>query len=68
MRDVTKDVTLPFTLDIAEENGVLVAKAVGEITVKRLEYGVGQGQWQDTATVADEVVIGFDLTATRPIE
>jgi len=68
MRDVTKDVTLPFTLDIVEENGVLVAKAVGEITVKRLEYGVGQGQGQDTATVADDVVIGFDLTATRPIE
>ena len=69
MRDVTRDVVLPFTLEIAphpEKTGHLRARARGELTVKRLDYGVGQGLWQDTSVVADEVTIVIDLKAERP--
>lgn len=68
MRDVTREVVMPFTLTITEGGGILTAKAQGELRVNRLDYGVGQGQWRDTGTVADEVVITFDITATRPVE
>ncbi len=69
MRDVTKDVVLPFTLEIAEDGdqpGQLRAAAKGELKVQRLDYGVGQGLWTDTSVVGNEVVIFIDIQATRP--
>lgn len=69
MRDASLDVVLPFQLEIADhpdEAGQLQAHAVGELTVLRLDYGVGQGQWKDTSVVADEVVIRIDILAKRP--
>lgn len=69
MRDVTREVALPFELTIADhpsEAGALQARAAGELTVLRLDYGVGQGQWQDTSVVANEVVIRIEIIAKRP--
>lgn len=69
IRDTTRPVELPFELAVRphpEKNGVLVARTRGEITIKRLDYGVGQGQWRDTSMVPNEVTIRFDLRATRP--
>ncbi len=69
MRDVTKDVVLPFTLEIApdpEQADRLRAAAKGELKVQRLDYGVGQGLWTDTSVVGNEVVIFIDIQATRP--
>lgn len=69
MRDVTKDVVLPFTLEIApdpDQPGQLRAVAKGELKVQRLDYGVGQGLWTDTSVVGNEVVIFIDIRATRP--
>ena len=71
LRDVTRDVVLPFTLtveDHPEDTGVLLARAQGKLAVKRLDYGVGQGIWTDTSVVADEVEIHIDILATRPKE
>lgn len=69
MRAVTRDVVLPFELTIGthpEADGALQAKASGELTVKRLDYGVGQGDFASTATVGDEVVIRIAIVARRP--
>ena len=69
MRDVTREVVLPFTLEVIDHpdlEGELRARAVGEIEVLRLDYGVGQGMWQDTSVVANEVVIKIDIVARRP--
>ena len=69
MRDVTRDVVLPFQLTIEDhpdDAARLRAHAVGELSVLRLDYGVGQGQWQDTSVVADDVLIKIDIIATRP--
>ena len=69
MRDVTREVALPFELTISDhpsETDALQARAAGELTVLRLDYGVGQGQWQDTSVVANEVVIRIEIIAKRP--
>jgi polyisoprenoid-binding protein YceI len=66
MRGTTHPVALPFDLDITEENGTLRAVAEGAVTVKRLRWGIGQGQWEDTSMVPNEVRIEIDITATRP--
>jgi polyisoprenoid-binding protein YceI len=69
MRDVTRDVVLPFALAIAphpETPGALQARAAGELTVRRLDYGIGQGDFASTATVGDEVVIRIEVVARRP--
>lgn len=68
MRDVTREVVLPFELsfqDHPNDAGTLRARATGELTVNRLDYGVGQGLWTDTSVVADEVVILIDILAKR---
>ena len=69
MRDVTQDVVLPFTLEVApdpDQPGRLRAVAKGELKVQRLDYGIGQGLWEDTSVVGNEVVIFIDIQATRP--
>lgn len=69
MRDVTRDVVLPFSLTIEPHPAdptALQARAVGELPVLRLDYGVGQGQWRDTSVVANEVAIRIEILARRP--
>jgi polyisoprenoid-binding protein YceI len=71
LRDVRREVVLPFALAIEEDPddpAALRARARGELAVKRLDYGVGQGLWTDTSVVADEVVIRIDILAKRPKE
>src|SRR5690606_19152543 len=51
LRDVTRDVPVEFTF---EENSS-GAWLKGTATIKRLDFGVGQGDWKDTETVANEV-------------
>lgn len=51
----TRDVVAPFTYRMDGANAVLE----GVIPVMRLQYGVGEGAWSDTATVADEVQVKF---------
>src|SRR5918994_802613 len=57
IRDVTRDVVLPFRLTIEQAAGRQVARATGELTISRLDYGVGQGEWASTKTVGDDVII-----------
>jgi len=69
LRGVTRTMTLPATIHIADDPGqpgALKALASGEVTVSRTAFGIGQGQWRDTGVVADEVVIRFEITARRP--
>jgi polyisoprenoid-binding protein YceI len=69
IRDVTKDVVLPFELtigDAPDASGKLLAEAKGELTISRLDYGVGQGDWASTKTVGEDVVIRIEIKAERP--
>jgi polyisoprenoid-binding protein YceI len=57
VRNVTRPVPIEFTF----ENGSGGAWLKGSAALKRLDFGVGQGEWKDTETVADEVQIRFAL-------
>lgn len=59
-------VTLPFTLVLTQEpDGVEDAEIKGETTLKRLDFGVGQGDWAKTDAVADAVKVAVTLSAYR---
>lgn len=60
IRDKTVPVDLPFTLIIDDKTKT--AHAMGEVVVKRLDFGIG---WADTATVGADVTIKVDITAKR---
>ena len=55
MRGVTRPVPVTFTLSPAE------AGMRGTASLKRLSFGLGQGDWASTEWVGDEVDIRFDL-------
>ncbi len=61
VRDVTREVRLPFTFQAVQEAGKPVAWLKGGVTVNRLDYGVGQGDWKDTSVVGNEVRVRFEL-------
>lgn len=57
LRNVTKDVPLEFTLEDGKDGAWLK----GSASLKRLDFGVGQGDWKDTSAVANEVKVRFAL-------
>ena len=61
IRNVTRDLKLPITFQVKEEKGKQVGFMTGRVTLKRLEYGVGQGDWKSTEWVKDDVLITFSL-------
>lgn len=63
LRGVTREVRLPFTFKPSVDGRSAVL--AGGTTVQRLAFGVGQGEWQDTQWVGNEVRIRFELVLTR---
>jgi polyisoprenoid-binding protein YceI len=57
----TTDVAFPLT--VKTEAGKQVFE--GAVPIKRLSYNIGEGEWKDTSTVADDVVIKFRVTAAQ---
>lgn len=37
----------------------------GQLPIKRLAFNIGEGEWKDTSTVADEVVIKFRIVTVK---
>lgn len=63
LRDVTRSIRLPFTFKRSDDGQR--AELAGGTAIRRLDYGVGQGEWRDTQWVGDEVRIRFALQLTR---
>lgn len=61
IRNVTKDVKLPITFQTRDEKGKQMGFLTGRTTIKRLEYGVGQGDWKSLEWVKDDVLVTFSL-------
>lgn len=57
----TQDALLPFT--VKQDGGS--ATFDGKLTLKRLDFAIGEGPWADVATVANEVQIKFRLVAAK---
>ncbi len=53
IKGISNEIHVPMTL--AQQGDIL--KAIGEFTIKRLDYKIGAGEWGDTSLVADEVLI-----------
>ncbi len=69
IRDVTRDVVLPFTLAIVDDParpGAVRGTARGKLLIRRLDFGVGQGEWAGTGQVANDVTIDLNVVASRP--
>jgi polyisoprenoid-binding protein YceI len=62
IRDKTLPVTLVFT---QEEYTPTKARMKGSTTIKRTEFGVGQGDWADTKTVKNDVKVDFVVTGVK---
>jgi polyisoprenoid-binding protein YceI len=57
LRGVTREVPLEFRFTAAPPG----ARLEGTATLKRLDFGVGQGQWKSTEMVGDAVKVAFSL-------
>jgi len=63
IRDTSREVRLPFSFKPGADG--TRAGLAGGTTIRRLDYGVGQGEWQDTQWLGDEVRIRFTLHLQR---
>jgi polyisoprenoid-binding protein YceI len=57
LRNVTREVPIEFTFE--RKSGSAWLK--GSAQLKRLDFGVGQGDWKDTENVSNEVKVSFVL-------
>ena len=61
LRGVTRPQHVSFTLRSATEQGRQVLYMNGKALIKRLDYGVGQGDWKSTEWVGNDVNLTFNL-------
>ena len=61
IRNITHDLRLPLTLKPTAEG----LELSGKTAFKRLDYGVGQGEWKATEGVGDEVKIEYTVSLVR---
>jgi polyisoprenoid-binding protein YceI len=64
LRGVTRDIHIPFQFKSGNEQGQAVGYLLGKTTVKRLDFGVGQGDWKSTEWVGNEVSVSYSLRLT----
>jgi polyisoprenoid-binding protein YceI len=64
LRGVSRDTHVPFTLRTVTEQGKQVSYLTGKTILKRLEFGVGQGDWKSTEWVGDDVTISYSVRLT----
>ena len=68
LRGISRTITLPTMIRVVDDPdrpGSLLARAAGDVRISRTAFGIGQGQWLDTAIVADEVVVHFEIVARQ---
>ncbi|MES2758416.1 MAG: YceI family protein [Pseudomonadota bacterium] len=58
-----KSMDVAFPLTVKTEGGKQVFE--GALSIRRLAFNIGDGEWKDTSMVADEVVIKFRVTAAQ---
>jgi polyisoprenoid-binding protein YceI len=60
LRDVTRDVLVPFRFESGAPSGGK-ARLSGSTTVQRLTFNVGQGEWRSTEWLDDRVRIDYTV-------
>ena len=56
-----KGKTLPVSAPFTFKPDAAVALFDGKLTIKRLDYAIGEGEWADVDTVANEIQIKFHI-------
>lgn len=64
LRDLTQPATLRFDFTPATAGGM--ARLAGTLVVKRLDFGIGRGEWTDTSYVGNDVDVAVDVRL-RPV-
>jgi polyisoprenoid-binding protein YceI len=57
LRGVTRELRVPLTIRKVGA-GLEIS---GEVTVRRLDYGVGQGEWKSTEWVGNDVKLQYKV-------
>jgi len=66
IKGATIPAELPFTLTFEDgKDGTKFVYMGGGITLSRLDFGIGQGQWEDAETIGNEVKIMISVFAAR---
>lgn len=61
IRGVSKDIKLPLT--IKPTSGGL--ELSGQTTLRRLDFGVGQGEWKSTESVGNDVTVRYKVMLVK---
>jgi polyisoprenoid-binding protein YceI len=61
LRGVSRDIHVPFSFRTADEQGKPAGYLLGKTTIKRLDFGVGQGDWKATDQVGNDVSVSYSL-------
>jgi polyisoprenoid-binding protein YceI len=61
IRGITKDLRVPLAIKPAGAG----LELSGSVTIKRLDFGVGQGEWKSTEWVGDAVTITYKVLLTK---
>jgi polyisoprenoid-binding protein YceI len=61
IRNQTKPISFPFKLELGAKGFHLTS----EVTIKRLDFGVGQGYWANTAEIPNDVKVKVDVYAAQ---
>ena len=64
IRGVSRVVRLPLAIQVTRQAGLTTLTLRGAILVRRLDFGVGQGDWKSTEWVDNDVTIRFDVLLT----
>ena len=59
LRNITRTIEVPFILTPSTTSEL--PQLEGSTTIKRLDYEVGQGEWNDTRWVGNDVVLKFSV-------
>lgn len=61
LRGVTRDLRVPLRI----QNAAGGVELSGEVTIRRLDFGVGQGDWKSTEGVGDDVKLQYKVPLSR---
>ena len=65
IRDQTHPVSFPFNLEVTTVDGKVGFHMTSEVTIQRLQFGVGQGYLANTSQIPNDVVVAVDVHAVQ---
>lgn len=61
LRGISRPLRIPATLGVAGSGAKRTARLSGTVTIRRLDFGVGQGEWASTQWIGNDVKVSFRL-------